>query len=299
VTLVGDKGMIRGPQIEEIEKHGHSFITTIAKKSILSLLASSGHQTTLLDENLLELIQDGHRYIMRRNPVRAIEVAARRADMLASLEQQVVKENAYLAEHPRAQVAVAQKHIEERAARFKLSEVVSVMAQERVLRLVRNEEALIEASKLDGCYAMRTNIDSKVLSKDEVHEQYKRLSLVEDTFRCSKTELLEMRPIHVRLAKRTRGHILTVMLAYLIIKELESCWRDLNLTVREGVDLLRQLQTATVKISGVAILESIPTPNQQTRELLKLANVTIPKALAPARGIVSTRKKLGKDRKSP
>jgi len=66
---------------------------------------------------------------------------------------------------------------------------------------------------------------------------------VEWAFRTSKTTLLEARPIYVHLESRTRGHLLVVMLAYLLARELARCWRDLDLTVEEGLDELKSLCT--------------------------------------------------------
>ena len=43
-------------------------------------------------------------------------------------------------------------------------------------------------------------------------------------FRTSKTVHLEMRPMYVRTEEHTRGHVLVVMLAYLIRRELSRAW---------------------------------------------------------------------------
>ena len=64
---------------------------------------------------------------------------------------------------------------------------------------------------------------------------------MEWAFRSCKTIHLEMRPIHVRLASRTRGNALVVMLAYRIVAELARCWQHLNQTVAEGIAELTSL----------------------------------------------------------
>jgi len=48
-----------------------------------------------------------------------------------------------------------------------------------------------------------------------VHSRYKDLAMVEKSFRMSKTGHLELRPIHVRTEKSTRGHVFAIMLTYL------------------------------------------------------------------------------------
>src|ERR1039458_2295413 len=44
-----------------------------------------------------------------------------------------------------------------------------------------------------------------------------------------------MRPVYVRTEEHTRGHVLAVMLAYLIRRELSQAWQGLNVTVEEGL----------------------------------------------------------------
>jgi len=55
---------------------------------------------------------------------------------------------------------------------------------------------------------LKTDLSSTAASKELIHQRYKDLALVEWAFRTSKTVQLEMRPIYVRLASRTRGHAL-------------------------------------------------------------------------------------------
>jgi len=80
--------------------------------------------------------------------------------------------------------------------------------------IIIDEAALREASKLDGCYVITTDLDAGCADMQTVHDRYKDLARVEWAFRTSKTAMLEMRPIHVRKEKRTRGHALVVMLAF-------------------------------------------------------------------------------------
>ena len=299
ITLVGDKGMIQGPQIKEIEKSGHNFITTIAKSQITPLVVATGYQTHLIDEDLLEIVHDGYRYILRRNPVQAEKTKKNRQKLLNVLEYFINSKNEYLQEHPKAKLDIAQRKITDKIEKFKLSKSISVHLDEkkRTLSLTIYQDTLKEEAKLDGCYAMKTNVSNKTLTKEDVQKKYKALSLVEDAFRCSKTELLEMRPIHVRLESRTRGHVFVVMLAYLIVKELEKCWKELDLTAEEGVDILKAFQTVDLVVNDKEVTRKIPRPNSTTQKLFQLAQITIPQQIPTSNEVVVTRKKLGKDRK--
>ncbi len=72
-------------------------------------------------------------------------------------------------------------------------------------------------------------------------------------FRMSKTVHLEMRPVYVRTEEHTRGHVLTVMLAYLIRRELSRAWEGLNVTVEEGLAQLATLCSMEVQVEGAPV----------------------------------------------
>ena len=76
-----------------------------------------------------------------------------------------------------------------------------------------NPEELAAVEKLDGCYALRTDLSPTAASKQTIHDRYKDLALVEWAFRTSKTGHLEMRPLFLRREARTRGHAFVVELA--------------------------------------------------------------------------------------
>jgi hypothetical protein len=61
-----------------------------------------------------------------------------------------------------------------------------------------------------------------------INDRYKDLTDMEMAFRTSKTAHLERLPIYVRTEDHTRGHVLVVMLAYLIRREVSRAWRGLK-----------------------------------------------------------------------
>ena len=161
----------------------------------------------LFDQLLAEIeTDDGVRYVLRRNPVRADELAASRRDKQRRVQTFLDEQNTYLAEHPRAKVEVALRKVREKIGRLKLARWLSASASQRTITLDTNADALAEDSKLDGCYVLKTDLTPKQALKETVHDRYKDLSLVEWAFRTSKTMHLEARPIFVRLASRSRSH---------------------------------------------------------------------------------------------
>jgi len=297
ITFVGDRGMIKNQQVEDLTEYGFHYITAITKPQIESLINQGVIQMTLFDQRLAEIKTDaGIRYILRRNPERAIEIRQSRDSKLASLRQMVKKQNEYLAEHPRAGEAVALRKINDRCEKLKVSKWVMAVSSERNISLTTDQEALAEIEKLDGCYVLKTDLKKKTADKETIHSRYKDLAQVEWAFRTSKTVQLEMRPIHVRLARRTRGHVFVVMLAYRVVQELAQRWNEINLTVAEGIHELTTLCTTEMLLNGKPRCHKIPQPRPLVKQLLKKALVRLPDIL-PCKGTrVATRKKLPENR---
>jgi len=297
VTLVGDRGMIKGPQMDAIEAHDWSYITALTKPQIETLLGDGHLQMSLFDQHLAEVeLKEGIRLILRRNPVRAQEIQATRADKERAVRRELDHQNRYLLEHQRAKVEIACRNLEAKITTLKLP-WLRVVAEDRTLVLRTDHEALKAAQKLDGCYVLKTNLAREQASKEVIHDRYKDLTLVEQAFRVAKTGHLEVRPIYVRSKASTKGHVLVVMLAYKIVRELARCWRGFNLTVEEGIHQLTTLcaQTVTVNNAGPAF-NTVPKPSADLAKLIAAAGVTMPRALAERTAQVVTRKSLVEQR---
>jgi len=294
VTFVGDRGMIKGPQVHELGQAGFHYITAITKPQIRSLLQKNVLQMELFESTLAEVTSqsDGVRYVLRRNPRRAEELACGRRSKLASLEEQVKELNDYLAQHPRAQVAVAERKALKRSRQLKVARWVKVWTEGREIRSEVVESARDEEARLDGCYVLKTDLPVEAISKETVHSRYLDLTLVETAFRTSKTVELELRPVYVQLDESTRGHVLVVMLAYRLVQELERCWSQEDLTVAEGIKKLGALCVTEVVVNGKVTDQVVPEPRDQVKRLLDLAQVTMPKRILPSGVIVYTKKKL-------
>ncbi|GBD97335.1 MAG TPA: hypothetical protein ENG83_07690 [Nitrospirae bacterium] len=144
---------------------------------------------------------------------------------------------------------------------------------------------------MDGCYVIKSDL-SKDIDKQVIHDRYKDLAEVEQAFRTCKTAMLEMRPWYVWSEKSTRGHALVVMLAYLIIRNLQQAWADFDLTVEEGLKQLSMLCSMELVIKDEGSCHQIPTPCRTSDELLKAVNVRLPKVLPHLGANVVSRKKL-------
>lgn len=298
VTMVGARGMIKTMQIERLPE-GFHYITAITKPQIEALIKKGILQLGLFEEKLCEIKDEGIRYILRRNPMRAEEMAKTRIAKLQSIEKYIEKKNSYLRDHPKASVLKAQDAAKGKLEKLKLEGWVQIKDEARTLKIQSNEEALKEESYLDGCYVIKTDLKENEANADLVHDRHKDLSEVEKVFRECKTVNLEVRPVYVRKEESTQGHVFVVMLAYMIIRRLRRAWAGFDLTVEGGLEQLATICSMEVKVKGQkAHCQKIPRPRQQSRELLEALQIKLPEAL-PSRNLrVVTRKKLPHQRKS-
>ena len=291
VTFVGDRGMIKIPQIETLPE-GFHYITAITKPQIDSLIDKGIIQIGLFDEDIFEVEDKDIRYILRRNPFRVAEINESRISKRRSVERLVDKKNIYLREHKRAKVETAIKDVREKIIQLKIDKWLTVISQQRTLELEVDNKALEEVSRLDGCYCIKTDLPKEVADKQIIHDRYKDLTEVERAFRTFKTDFLEVRPVYVQTEKSTRGHVLVVMLAYMIIRILRGAWQKFDLTVEEGLKQLSTLCSMEMKVKNQALCLKIPRPRERSRQLLKALDIRMPLALPHRKVRVVTRKKL-------
>ncbi|CAL7960571.1 transposase [Gammaproteobacteria bacterium] len=297
VAFVGDKGMIKSTQIEALEEHGFNYITSITKPQIVAMIDKGQVQLNLFDEELTEICIDDVRYILRKNPVRTEEIKKSRSSKLASLNKFIEKQNLYLREHPKAKLDKAVEKVKAKNEALRISSWVEVEKQEGSIALKIDENNLAKEALLDGCYVLKTDIAKEDITSEQVHKRYKGLAKVETAFRTMKTILLEMRAIYVRKANRTRAHVFTIMLAYMLVHKLKEYWRDVELTTEEAIAELTSICALKVKIKNQEMQQTIPKPRQQGLELLRKAEIILPDALPCKNVTVVTRKKLVSERK--
>src|SRR5437773_5187727 len=156
------------------------------KPQIHTLIEARLIQMELFTAEVCEVQQDGVRYVLRRHPIRAAQLAASRADKQTSVEQLRQDLNGYLDKHPRAQPATAERAVRAKIAQLKIQAWLQVETEARALKLSVNQAALEEAARLDGCYVIQTDLPESAASKQAVHDCYQDLAQVEQAFRNCK-----------------------------------------------------------------------------------------------------------------
>jgi len=224
VVLVGDRGMITSARIREDfpEDSGISWITALRATSIQKLAAGGALQLSLFDTmDLAEIAHPdfpGERLVVCFNPLLSNERARKREDLLRATDQELEK---IAAATRRAKRSLRGKHaiglrVGRVLGRFKMGKHYQIRIEEDGFQYERQKDSIEREKKLDGIYVIRTNVPAGSMAAAEVVRSYKQLSGVERAFRSLKTVDLHVRPIHHRLAKRVRAHVLLCMLAYYV-----------------------------------------------------------------------------------
>ena len=154
------------------------------------------------------------------------------------------------------------------------------------------------AARYRNGYAITSDLPPDVVDAKILHSRYKDLTLVEKAFRTCKTTHLEVRPIYVRKEASTRGHVVVVMLAYLIVRELRRAWADFDLTVEEGLEELNQLCAMEMSIQDGGSCLRIPDPSPRSEKLLEALDVKLPGVLPKSTVKVDTKRNLQERRKN-
>ena len=297
VTLVGDRGIIKSLQVDELRENGFHYITGITRPQIESLIKSDVIQASMFDEKICEVTNDNIRYMLRKNPVRVIEIRKGRQEKITKISRFIESQNLYIDNHKRADIAKQKSKIDNWIKRLRLSNILTCDTVDGKYTLVINEEEMNNLSLLDGCYVIKTDLNPDAGSSDTIHSRYKDLACVERGFRTMKTGLLEARPIFVRKESRTRGHVFVVMLAYMIVHELEKHWSNIDVTVEEGIKELSTIDSITIK-AGEKLCHQIPRPRGLGQRLLQSAGVSLPEGIPYQKSKVATKTKLV-DRRKP
>jgi hypothetical protein len=247
VVLVGDRGMIRGPGRELLGKHGFRYITSLTEPEVRSALASGTLQLGMFDEQVAETMgADGRRHILRRNPKMTERVRNKRADQLRKVQSKVDARNAFMTTSVRAKLETSVKEARAWLRTYKLDSFVEPTLLGRNVVLVVDEAAKAHVEELDGCYVVITDVPADLANAQTIWDRYGDLQKVERDFRTLKTTLLEIRPIFLRKARRTRAHALVAMLALKLARRLERRVAPLGLTAQDALDRLSAVRLVSL-----------------------------------------------------
>lgn len=276
VVFVGDRGMIKSASIEEITEKNWHYITAITKPQIQKLIQQKVFQLELFTDKLIEVKQDDIRYVLHRNPMRAEEISQTRQSKIETVKKLMGQKNEYLASHSKASETAALKAIQKKASLLKVMGYLNIQSKERDISIGILHDQIDEDARLDGCYVIKSNLPEDLATAKTLHDRYKDLALVEQAFRTMKQAFEEIRPFYVRKEKRTRGHVLVCMLAYMVIKYVWGQCQEIGLNQTSIFEWLDRIQYIQYKVKDVPI-KTIPNKlSAEQEKILKHLKIKLP-----------------------
>jgi transposase len=261
VVLVGDRGMLTQTQIDTLKKHpGLGWVSALRSGAIRRLLADGILiRETLETERLAEITSPefpGERLMACYNPQLAEQRRHKRQELLAATEAQLKALAASVARpggplQKAAEIGVRAGKI---INHYKMAKHFTLTIRDQGLEWARKGDAIQKEELLDGLYVIRTSEPAERLSAADGVRSYKRLTLVEQAFRCLKGIDLLVRPIYHHTAERVRAHILLCLLAYYVEWHLRQKWEPLLFEDEElALDRNRRDPVAPAKASKSAL----------------------------------------------
>lgn len=285
VVLVGDRGMIKAKGKAALSAEGWRYLTALTDAQVRTLLKQGVLQPELFDAHLCEVEHDGKRLIVRRNEAVRVREQRRRADKLHQLHTKIAERNAFVEKSPRASAEKGLAALRGWVKRHKLAKFVTLTLEERVSLCAVDEIAMAEDGWLDGCYLLETDVPAALLDAPTVDQRYRDLQKVERNFRTVKTTFLEIRPIFLRKAERTKAHVFVAMLALKITRQFETGLRQAFGTTDEDATALTP-DDALVALGRLTYLYTtdrngqrrvhLPRPDEHQGKILGALGLTFP-----------------------
>jgi transposase len=221
LALVGDRGMIKALGQAALGEAKFRYVTALTEPQVRALLKQGVLQMGLFEDQPAEVAVGSKRYVLRCNPQTQARERARRADQWQRVRARIQARNTKVEQKPRCEPESSLRAAQALVKKYRLGGWVSLRLEGRQVVWTEDAAAREVEAQLDGCYVVESDLPVAAASTQQVHDRYVDLTRVERDFRTLKTGLLEIRPVFLRKAERTRGHALVSLLALKLARELE------------------------------------------------------------------------------
>ncbi len=271
IALVGDRGMIKQLGKQALGEAKFRYVSALTDPQIRALLKKGVLQMELFEEQPVEVQAQGKRYVLRCNPQTQAREQGRRADPWQRVKAKIAARNQAVATHPKMKAESSLRQAQSWIKQYRLGGWITVSLEGRQVAWVENAAARQAEGQLDGCYVVESDLPTGVATTQQVHDRYLGLTEVERDFRTIKTGLLELRPVFVRKATRTRGHAVVTLLALKLARELDRRVAPLGLTVADALDRLAGVRLVCLGNPTLGLwrlAQSYPEAQTQVLEVL-------------------------------
>lgn len=287
LVFVGDRGMVKSKGKQALHQAQLHYITALTDPQIRRLLGEGILQLPLFSETICEVEHEQQRYVLRKNEAESRRIERRFEDKMKKLEDKLQARNQKVQQQPLCHPEAGLRQFELWAKRHKLQDLIQLRLEGGQIELQRQQKAIAKHLELAGCYVITTDVPSTEMASQQVHDSYMALQRVERDFRTLKTGALEVRPIFVQKASRTRGHVFCCMLALKLVREMQQRLRAVfgttgddpyTVTLPDALAALSQLCLLNYPTSKSGeVVTKLPHPNDTQKRILHALDVNLPK----------------------
>jgi transposase len=223
VILVGDRGLLTQTRIDALQKYpGLGWISALRSDDIRELIDKGTLDRSLFDAvNLAEIASPdfaNERLVACYNALLTERRRQKRQRLLTATEEGLNKLEAEVRRRTKAPLLAAAIGVKvgRIIGQYKVGKHFRLHIADNSFSWCRDEASITREEQLDGIYVIRTSEPVTTFPAADCVRTYKRLTLVEQAFRCLKGLDLRVRPIHHRVEPRVRAHLFLCMLAYYV-----------------------------------------------------------------------------------
>jgi transposase len=282
IIFTGDRGMLTQKRIEEVNSENFKTITALTHTQVKQLIDEEIIQPGLFDEKNIAEVSDGKvRYMLCKNPETMHQERTTRRSIISTVCEKLTTKSNVKMKRDKLKVAAGVGRIFEK---YKIQKFLTWdVGDNGELTWFLKEDVVAKEEMLDGCYVIRTDAGSDILTKEETVKGYRNLQKVEFAFKNIKTVALEVRPMYHKKDERLKSHIFLTMLAYYIqwnaterlaplFKE-DGNYEEQRWTFKHIVERLKSIRKTECLVNGVPIKQEISIPDAEQQRILNLLNV--------------------------
>jgi len=286
VVCVGDRGMVQRTGKTARAAAGYQDITALTTPQVRKRLREGVWPPEWFTAHVYEVPHGPVRLVLRRSEAMREKAQRRRADKRAKLDALLTARTAFVQTAKRAKPEAGLRTLHAWVKRHKLEAFVQVSLDAGQLTATLDTMAQAEAAQLDGGDGLETDVPQTALDAQTGHDRYCDLPEVEQDFRTMKTGLLEVRPIFVRKARRTRAHVFVTMLALTVVRAMRRGLvaafgttddDKMAVTVEDALLAFTRLGLLTSHVQGTVVTR-LPTPDARQQAMLDALGTPLPPA---------------------
>jgi hypothetical protein len=284
LVFVGDRGLVQANGKAALTTAGCRYITALTTPPVRRLLHDQVLRPEWFTPHVHAVAHGTVRLILRRSEALRQHAARRRVDQWTKLQSLITARNAFVATAKRAKPETGLRTLQAWVQRHKLEAFVQIALPDGRLLATLDPAAQAEATGLEGCDVLETDVPPTALDAQTVHDHYRDLPAVEQDVRTMQTGLLEVRPSFVRKAPRTRAQVLVTMLALPVVREMRRALvtafgttddDQMAVTVEEALMAFARLCLLPYHVQGTAVVR-LPTPDERQAALLHALGTPLP-----------------------